>query len=98
MDGRGGNRFYNGLQGGCCETNPKEISVGKLTCQPVMTAKSIGAFTSELHIVLKLSPWFPTMAQNVSTVLASMVISGPLNVLLILISGNTSLSPYHGFQ
>jgi hypothetical protein len=51
----------------------RETGARKPTNQPLTIAKSTGASTPELHIILKLSPSFPTTAQNVSMVLAPMV-------------------------
>jgi hypothetical protein len=73
IDGSGKDRLYNSLRSGYCEANPGETGARKPTNQPVTIAKSTGASTPELRIILKLSPWFPTTAQNVSTVLAPMV-------------------------
>ena len=74
------------------------VGVITFTCQPVTIAKFMGALASEFRTVLKLSPWFPMTAQNASTVPASTVVSGPVNLSLMSIFGNTSLSLYHNFQ
>jgi len=55
------------------------------------------AVASERLTALKFSLWFPTTAQNISTASVSMVASG-INLSLILIVGNTSLTPYQSFQ
>ena len=61
-------------------------------------AKSIGAFTDEFLMVLKLSPWLSTTEQKVSMVEASMVILDPVNFCLRSIFSRTSSSLHHNFE
>ena len=68
--------FHDGLK----NFNDK-LEVCKKRIDILLTmAKSIGAWMLSFLATLKDSPWFPATAQNCSTPLELMVVSGPANV------------------
>jgi len=54
-------------------------------------ARSIGPWTLLLLAVLSCSPWFPTMAQNCSTLLELIAAYRPINFLWMPMLESTSL-------